>query len=205
MTKTALSIGYVLRAGTTEFAVGCRVLEPNTPQFGDFVKVTVGQTEVIGLVYNVQINDDPAVRQLILTGSLSPEAIQDQRLNRLVPIEVSVLVVGYAQNGRFVQNLPPQPPISLDTLQPCPEKEIIAFTERLDFLRLILRANHLPADDLLVAILGRAAASRAPQRPAALPDCRRTGRSSPAECRPAADGKRVAPTEPAFGTTGGVN
>ncbi len=163
MTETSLSIGYVLRANTTEFTVGCRVLEPHTPQFGDFVKVTVNQTDIMGLVYNVQINDDPAVRQLILTGNLSPEAIRDQRLNRLVPIEVSVLVAGYRRGGAFAQNLPPQPPISLDTLQPCSEQEIIQFTERLDFLRLILRATHLPADDLLIAILGRAATIRAPQ------------------------------------------
>jgi len=157
-------IGWVLRAETTGFAVGCRVLEPETPRFGDFVKVPAGNgTHTIGVIYDVRVNDDPSVRQLILTGNLETEAILDQRENRLVPIEVSVLVIGYQRGENFLQSLPPQPPISLDTLQICTESEIAAFTEKLTFLKYIVNAQHLPADDLLLAILTRAAKHRAPE------------------------------------------
>lgn len=161
---TTIPVAWVLRSSTTGFAVGCRVLEPEMPQFGDFVKVPVSETlTIIGLIYDVRVNDDPSVRQLILAGDVDPEAILDQRQNRLVPIEMSVLVVGYRREATFVQNLPPQPPITLDALYPCTPEEVVSFTERLDYLRLILKPRQIPADELLIANLTYAAAQRAPE------------------------------------------
>ena len=74
---TALPIGWVLRASTVGFTVGCRVLQPTVPQFGDLVKVPLPNdgTSIFGLIYDVQVQDDPAVRQLILTGEMEPEAV----------------------------------------------------------------------------------------------------------------------------------
>lgn len=162
---TTIPVAWVLRSSTTGFAVGCRVLEPEMPQFGDFVKVPVSETlTIIGLIYDVRVNDDPSVRQLILAGDVDPEAILDQRQNRLVPIEMSVLVVGYRRETTFVQNLPPQPPITLDALYPCTPEEVASFTERLDYLRLILKTRQIPADELLIANLTYAAAQHAPER-----------------------------------------
>lgn len=157
---TALRIGWVLRASTTEFAVGCRVLEPSVPQFGDLVKVPLqDDTQVFGLIYDVQVQDDLAVRQLILAGEMEPEAILDQRENRLVPIEISVLIIGHRRNGTIIQGLPPQPPLSLDILVMGNDQDIRAFTEQLDYLRLVLNAAQIPADELLIANLSRAAAA----------------------------------------------
>ncbi len=159
-----IPIGHVLRASTTDFVVGCRLLKDDTPQFGEFVKVAITeQTNIIGLIYDVSISDDPAVRQLILSGTLESETILDQRENRLVPIAVSVLIVGFQRDEQFVQALPPQPPISLEALHLCTIDEIVAFTENLDFLRLVFNAPNIPADDLAVACLSRAAKLRAPE------------------------------------------
>jgi hypothetical protein len=121
---TTFPIGWVLRASTIGFAVGCRVLKPSVPQFGDLVKVPMpAEAGIFGLIYDAQVRDDPAVRQLILAGEIEPEAVLDQRENRLVPIEISVLVVGYHYQGETTQGLPPQPPISLDTLILCDEAD----------------------------------------------------------------------------------
>jgi hypothetical protein len=161
---TALPIGWVLRASAIGFAVGCRVLQPNVPRFGDMVKVLLpDDTYIFGLIYDVQIEDDLAVRQLILAGEMEPEAILDQRENRLVPIEISVLVVGYQRNGTIVQGLPPQPPLSLDMLIMCNEADIRAFTQQLDYISLVLNVAQIPADELLIANLHRAAAARPPE------------------------------------------
>jgi len=160
---TTFPIGWVLRASTVGFAVGCRVLQPTTPQFGDLVKVPLSgsdDTNIFGLIYDVQVPDDPSVRQLILTGQLEAEVMRDQRENRLVPIEVSVLVVGYERDRRIVQGLPPQPPISLDSLIVGDDEDLRRFTEQLDYLRLTLNAAHIPADELLIANLTRAAETR---------------------------------------------
>jgi len=161
---TALRIGWVLRASTVGFAVGCRVLEPSVPQFGDLVKVRLqDDTHVFGLIYDVQVEDDLAVRQLILAGEMEQEAVLDQRQNRLVPIEISVLIVGHQRNETIVQGLPPQPPLSLDMLILCPDQDIRAFTGQLDYLRLVLNAPQVPADELLIAHLRRAAAAHPPE------------------------------------------
>jgi hypothetical protein len=157
---TALPIGWVLRASTIGFVVGCRVLHPSVPRFGDLVKVPLADDiGVFGLIYNVQVQDDPAVRQLILVGEMAPEAVRDQRENRLVPIEVSVLIVGHQRNERITQGLPPQPPLSLDTLLMCDEADLRAFTQDLDYLRLVLNASQIPADELLCTHLRQAAAA----------------------------------------------
>jgi hypothetical protein len=162
---TAFPVGWVLRASTVGFAVGCRVLQPDTPRFGDLVKVSLSDgIHIFGLIYDVQVRDDPAVRQLILAGELEPEAILDQRENRLVPIELSVLVVGYQREGELpMQGLPPQPPISLDTLILCDDGDVRAFTRQLDYLRLVLNAAQIPGDELLIANLRRAAEVRPPE------------------------------------------
>jgi hypothetical protein len=156
---TALTIGWVLRASTVGFTVGCRVLQPSVPQFGNLVKVPIlnDETNVFGLIYDVQVQDDPAVRQLILAGEMETEAVLDQRENRLVPIEISVLVVGYQREGEIVQGLPPQPPVSLDILTMCDQADIRAFTQRLDYMHLVLNATQIPADELLIANLRQSA------------------------------------------------
>lgn len=168
---TALPVGWVLRASTVGFAVGCRVLprelqpEANLPSFGDLVKVPLPDgVAIFGLIYDVQVRDDPAVRQLILAGELEAEIMRDQRENRLVPIELSVLVVGYQREGeKPIQGLPPQPPISLDSLALCDDADIRTFTEQLDYLRLVSTAAQIPCDELLIANLRRAAAVRSPE------------------------------------------
>ena len=164
MMTTALRIGWVLRASTVGFAVGCRVLEPSVPQFGDLVKVQLqDDTYIFGLIYNLQVDEDLVVRQLILADNMEPGIIKDQRENRLVPIEISILIIGYKLNGTIIQGLPPQPPLSLDLLIPCTDKDIRTFTGQadyqLDYLRLVLNAPQAPTDELLITHLRRAAAA----------------------------------------------
>ena len=157
-----LTVGWVLRASTAGFTVGSRVLQPSVPHFGDLVRVPLLNTDtsIFGLVYDVQVKDDPAVRQLILAGDMEPEAVLDQRENRLVPIEISVLAVGYRQKTQIWHGLPPQPPLSLDVLSMCDDAELRTFTQNLDYLRLVLNAAKIPADELLVAHIRRAAAAQ---------------------------------------------
>ena len=52
---------------------------------------------IYGLIFNVTIEDDAFVRQLVAAGVESAEIIEDQRQKRQVPIVVDVLVVGGGQ------------------------------------------------------------------------------------------------------------
>ena len=110
MSEHCLPVGRVLRSSTASFTIGTKTLAAEVPRFGGFVKACVGEAcDVIGLIYDVLLEDDLFARQLI-GAEVNAEYIADQRQNRQVPIEVSVLVVGHAANDRLYQYLPPQPP-----------------------------------------------------------------------------------------------
>ena len=151
-------VGRVLRASTQGFAIGCQVRQLSGPSFGCLVKAQPVDARdcVYGLIYNMNVDDDPLVRRLILADNQPETVINDQRQNRLLPIEMHVLAVGYRRDRHYYHGLPPRPPLNLDPVLLCLDKtEIIQFTERLGYLRLILRAANLgvPVDQLLVAHL----------------------------------------------------
>jgi hypothetical protein len=62
--------------------------------------------------------------------------------------------------------LPPQPPLSLDSLTLGDDFELRTFTQSLDYLRLVLNSAQIPADELVVAHLRRTARPT-PMKPAA--------------------------------------
>lgn len=156
MNGQPIEIGRVLRANTTGFAVGCRVNQLSDPGFGSLVKVqpVEARETLYGLIYDINIDDDQLIRRLVMVEEPRQEVIEDQRRNRLLPIEMSVLSIGYQLKGEMVHGLPPRPPLNLDPVELCTEREEIEqFTKELGYLRLILRAagSHVPVDQLLVA------------------------------------------------------
>jgi hypothetical protein len=166
---TAVTIGRLMRSSTAGFVFGCSVPEPDVPRFGDFVKAPAqrGRTNVLGLIYDIVVEDDLFVRQMVAARDLEEAYILDQRENRQVPIEVSVLAIGYyaGENGRagLVCGLPPQPPVTLDSIRPCTAPEIVDCTSTFDYLRLVLNAPDAPADELLAVSLRQAANARPPE------------------------------------------
>lgn len=161
MSEEPKEVGRVLRASTTGFVLGVRVLQPELPTFGALVKVqTQAATEVLGLIYDVLIDDDPFVRQLLAARELREEEVLDQRRNRQVPAEVSVLAVGYRRDGILHHLLPPQPPAALDRAFLCDDAEVREFTSRADYFRIVLQAQGVPADELLAASLREGARVR---------------------------------------------
>ena len=148
-------IGRVLRANTSGFELGCRVQQLRVPEFGGLVKAVSAADECIyGLIYNIHIDDDPLVGRLVLTENLSDADINDQRENRILPIEMSVVALGYRQNGAILHGFPPRPPLNLDPVYSVSESaEVIAFSDKMSYLRLILRGaqSGIPVDQLLVA------------------------------------------------------
>lgn len=156
MLNSNQEFGRVLRASTAGFAVGCRVGQLQGPAFGSLVKAQPADEReaIYGLIYDMHVDDDPLVRRLVLAENPPESVINDQRDNRLLPIEMSVLAVGYAQNGAIYHRLPPRPPLNLDPVELCLDREeVTRFTDNQAYLRLILRANsnNVPIEQLLVA------------------------------------------------------
>ena len=143
MVEDPIMIGRVLRASTTSYQLGCNRLiaeqDEFIPEFGALVKAFGARHDPIyGLIYDVSIEDDGFVRQLVAGGLNNPEMIEDQRRNRLALITVSVLVTGYGRDNQVYHRLPPQPPGTLDQIYACNHAETVRFTARHDWLRTVL-------------------------------------------------------------------
>lgn len=160
MQEHSLPVGRVLSSSTASFSIGTKTFAAEVPRFGGFVKVDAPDgSQVIGLIYDVLIEDDPFVRQMI-GAEVDDVYIADQRQNRQVPIEISVLVVGHIRDGKMYQYLPAQPPISLDQIVTCSSDEVIRFTNDFTYFRTVLDAKEARSDELLAASLRSAAEAR---------------------------------------------
>ena len=157
-------IGRLLRAGTTGFVVGCQVAHIDAPSFGAMVSVALdGDYQVFGLIHDIHIDDDGLVRQLVTAEGVEEAIIADNRLNRNVPLELSVIAVGYKLDGKVSHLLPPRPPLSLDVIYLCTSEEVRQFTSagRFGYFRHILRATDLPVGELLAAHIQQAGRAHA--------------------------------------------
>lgn len=164
---TTIEIGRLLRAGTAGFVVGCRVSQSASPAFGALVDVPQGgDYHIYGLIHDIRIDDDGLVRQLVTAEGVDESVIADNRVNRNVPLEISVLAVGYEQGGRIYHSLPPRPPLSLDVIYLCGEVELRRFTAAgrfvpqssrdFGYFRHVLRSVDLPVGELLAAHIRQA-------------------------------------------------
>lgn len=155
----AITIGRLLRAGISGFVVGCRVSQLEGPSFGALVIAPVSpQYQIYGLIYDIHIDDDGLVRQLVTAEGVDEGIINDNRQNRNVPLEMSVLAVGYRQGGQIVHSLPPRPPLSLETIYLCNPDEVCEFTSasRFGYFRHILRLADGPIGELAAAHIRQA-------------------------------------------------
>ena len=150
----SIEIGRLLRSGTTGFVAGCSVSQLDAPVFGGLVRAPLGNGyQVYGLIYDIHIDDDGLVRQLVTADNISEEIINDNRNRRIVPIEMSVLTVGYEENGKISHLLPPRPPLSLDKIHNCSPEELVKFTSagRFGYFRHVLRSKDAPIGEMLAA------------------------------------------------------
>jgi hypothetical protein len=157
--KQGIEIGRLLRAGASSFIAGCRVGSADVPAFGALVMAPVApKDQVFGLIYDIRIEDDGLVRQLVSAEGINEEVMRDNRERRIVPIEMSVVVVGWEQAGHMRHQLPPRPPLSLDQVFPCDQETVRRFTDsgRFGYFRHLLRMPELPLGELLAAHIQQA-------------------------------------------------
>jgi hypothetical protein len=156
------AIGRITRCSTRGFVGAVRLPSPDLPTFGTFCQAEAqqGQSYVLGLIYDISIQDDEFARQMATAEDIAPEQLADAQVNRQVPVEYSAVAVGYQQGEQYFYTLPPQPPLTLAPVFAMSPTDVRRFTSRLDFLPLLLAAREIPIDDLLVAALEQAAKTR---------------------------------------------
>jgi hypothetical protein len=156
LTPVSVQIGRLLRASTTGCVIGCQVSQVENLTFGGMVRIPAAPGyQIYGLVHDIHIDDDGLVRQLVTADHVSEMLIQDNRVNRNIPAEISVLFIGYQREGKMSHMLPPRPPLSLDEIFSCGAEEILAYTagDRFGYFRHILGNQDLPVGELLAAHL----------------------------------------------------
>ena len=155
-----IEIGRLLQAGTTGFIAGCRVNQLDAPMFGALVRAPLSESyQVYGLIYDIHIDEDGLVRQLVTADNVSAEVMKDNRERRIVPVEMSVLAVGYEQDGKVFHLLPPRPPLSLDVIYLCDENDLVKFTQKLGYFRHILNSKDAPIGEVIAAHIQQVSAA----------------------------------------------
>lgn len=165
MKEQGYKVGYLLRSSISGFVAGTKVAEGEAPTFGALVKAPLGATWIYGLIYQMNIDDDGTVRQIATTDAIAEAVIADNRTNRTVPLEISVLTVGHRKGKAISHLLPPRAPLSLDIVWQCKDEEIFEFTQRFGYFRHILRNVDLPIAEILAAHIQQAALANAAADP----------------------------------------
>lgn len=163
-----ITIGTVLRSDIHGFVAASRIPEPEVPTFGTFVSAPIQheQAELIGLVYNISLQDDPFLRSIAANINMADpshqEFVRDQRENRVIPVEIAVASVAYRYHNDPIYHYgyPPQPPIVLYEIRVCTPTEVLGITHSPDFMRVLLDNRDIPFDELVPTVLLRAAKAR---------------------------------------------
>lgn len=156
-------LGRTLRSTTTTFTFGATESTANLPTFGELVRAEAGGAALYGLIYEVLIEDDPFVRQIVAASAeLQPERIEDMRQRRQIPVEITALAIACQQDGGIHQRIPPRPPGALQPIFRCTEAETRAALARFDFFPTVLNSAYCPTEELLAASLRAAARCQLP-------------------------------------------
>ena len=160
-------VGEVIEACTADFVAQCYELYRSPPlgvlvksRFGSGVGETGGDDCLYGLVAQVLTTGLEPGRRAIARGrdELNEEEVYraNPQLTKLLTSEFNVLVIGYRQDGRIFQHLPPDPARIHGFVYLCSPEEVKQFSRRFDFLDLILEARlEIPALELVIASLRR--------------------------------------------------
>lgn len=159
----AVLIGEVVEASTTEILAQALELD-SAPPFGAFVEVTSEDGPVVyGVVAHVQTSGiDPGSRAIMRGhGEVRDERIYEENpdLPLVLRTTFRALVVGFRDDSRLYQFLPPRPPRLHYSVSTCDMRTVREFTSHsLDYLQVLLNAAEVPVDELLAANLRYASA-----------------------------------------------
>jgi hypothetical protein len=147
-------IGEIIDTSVADFmAQACQLNV--APPFGGFVKVTVPERTIYGVVYAIHTGSLEPGGRPVLRGrdGMRDKAIFDQNpdLEQLLRTEFSALIVGFQEGSALRTYLPSSPPPLHWSVVECDQAEIARLTHRLDYFRTILSASDAPVDALLAA------------------------------------------------------
>lgn len=166
-------IGEVIESSTTSFTAGAYELLA-APPFGALVRAQsrVAGLAIYGLVYEIRTGSkEPGGRAVVRGRTYTGRDIYDAEiyhehpdLAEVLQTEFSAITVGFVEDERVYQYLPPHPPPVHYSVYECDPAEVIRFSESCDFFRGVLFAYQIPSDELLAAVIRAAARARSDGR-----------------------------------------
>ncbi|HEX2173499.1 MAG TPA: hypothetical protein VHL09_13770 [Dehalococcoidia bacterium] len=160
----AIRLGEVIEASTTELVAESYELH-ESPAFGSLVRVGDPGAETYGLVYaSSTASLDPGRRPVARGRDLEreDEIYQNHpQIVRLLRTEFRALIVGYRDRDVIRQRIAPFPVRIHSFVWACTPAEVIQFTQRFDYLTLLIGAQTaVPADELVAAAVRSADQAR---------------------------------------------
>ena len=152
--------GEVILADAIHVEAQCPRLY-GAPPFSSFVRIDGDGCEIFGVVYSIQSGAfDPNRRTEAL--GLAPDELRRQmpQLEHVLRTTFAALLVGYRQDAPIRPYLPPQPPEIHRFIYPCTADEVLQLTESLEFLRVLLGAGDIPAEDVIAGAIRQSVAVR---------------------------------------------
>jgi hypothetical protein len=164
------AIGEVISSSVTSVVAQCwqkeashGLAQTQKPNFGSFIRIDCNESDfdVIAVVYNVITGPQDTVHKPSALG-LTRERLklEQPHIFALLRTEIHAMIIGFIQNDRVYQHLPPQPPEVHDFVFPASIEQIESATEEFDFLRLLKDVTDVPSDELLSAVIREAYAAR---------------------------------------------
>ncbi len=155
-------LGEVVETSSTGFTAQAYGVNGAAP-LGSLVR-TAGDGPVYAVVREVSTSSLDPGRRPVALGRDEPdeEAVykNNPQLSRLFRTDFNAAIVGYGDGGEIRQHLPPQPPKIHAFIHACTPEDLAAFTQRLDFLPMLLSGPTPLADEVTSAFLRQAASAR---------------------------------------------
>ncbi|MGL5035306.1 MAG: HAS-barrel domain-containing protein [Microcystaceae cyanobacterium] len=165
-------IAEVIETTTTDFLAQCLEPEdlsfPAMPPFGSWVKAMDEESGnlIMAIVSYVTTSPIDSIHRARALGlSLTELREQQPQIFAMLKTEFRATIVGFevpvlSRNGRALSDrgqvyhyLPPRPPQIHQAVYQCDRGEIIYFTEKPDFLRILLQISNVPVDALMAATI----------------------------------------------------
>ncbi len=164
-------IAEVIETATSEFLAQCLEPEdlsfPVMPAFGSWVRSIDEESgnHVYAVVYHATTSPIDSVHRARALGlSLQDLREQQPQIFAMLKTEFRAAIVGFqpgqtGTNGTqqlsetIYQHLPPRPPQIHQAVYTCKPEEVLHFSEKLDFLRVLLQVNGAPVDALTAAAI----------------------------------------------------
>ena len=148
-------VGEVIESSTTELIAQSYTLHA-APPFGTLIRANDGESDVIGVVSSIRTAGIDPGRRPIARGfdEQTEEDVyrNNPELGAVLRTEFTALIVGYRdRDGVYYQHYSKQPPRLHAFVYTLASDEVLAFTQKLEFLNALLGASANDTSDQLLA------------------------------------------------------